>query len=115
MRALAWTAALALALAGLGGCSLTIDPDSVKPPVGGCTPVCAGRTCGSADDCGGTCQPGSGCTTGGTSHRVEGTVTHGGFQAVNPGGHQVRGTVDLGAAPAAPSNANHRIEQGSLR
>jgi hypothetical protein len=32
-----------------------------------CTPVCSGKTCGSGDGCGGTCQPGSGCNSTCTS------------------------------------------------
>lgn len=33
--------------------------DSGPPP---CQPSCVGKTCGSADGCGGTCQAGSGCS-----------------------------------------------------
>lgn len=60
MRVQALAAALLL---GLGGCSLSIDPDKVPaPPPQTCTPTgCAGKTCG-YNDCGNVCQPGSGCS-----------------------------------------------------
>jgi hypothetical protein len=118
MRTRSFAAATGLAaLLVLGGCSFTIDPESVKPPVTGppaCVPACTGKACGNSDGCTGTCQPGSGCVTGATTHRVDGAVTHG---AVQSGGasHQIRGTVDLGSASPEPSSTNHRIEQGSLR
>ncbi|MBI5068650.1 MAG: hypothetical protein HZB56_10455 [Deltaproteobacteria bacterium] len=60
MRVQALAAALLL---GLGGCSLSIDPDKVPEPLAqSCTPTgCAGKSCG-YNDCGNVCQPGSGCT-----------------------------------------------------
>ncbi len=37
-------------------------PEDTGPP-DVCTAECAGKVCGAADGCGGTCQPGSGCCT----------------------------------------------------
>jgi hypothetical protein len=108
MRRLALASALLL---GLAGCSLTLDPDSVPPPVAQCVPTgCAGHACGYVD-CGTTCQPGSGCTS---THSVQGRLTPAAGNAAASGGHAVsRGTLAHGAAnQAAPSG--HSISQGTL-
>jgi hypothetical protein len=34
-------------------------PAATAPPTAGCTPTCAGKSCGASDGCGGTCQTGS--------------------------------------------------------
>jgi hypothetical protein len=111
-------ASLSALLLGLAGCSLTIDPNSVPPPVvPGCVPVCAGKTCGDPDTCGGTCQAAtSTCippTT--TGHKVErGSLTLG---AANASGaaHQVQGELCLGATDQAMQGSTFQIQQGTLR
>lgn len=40
-----------------------IDQPVDQPIDTGCTPQCSGKTCGSSNTCGGTCQTGSGCCT----------------------------------------------------
>jgi hypothetical protein len=114
MRRLALVASLLL---GLTGCSLTIDPNSVPPPVvPGCTPVCAGRTCGVSDGCTGTCEvSNSTCTPpGATTHTIQGRLTAGAGTSSVVGGHSVaRGTLGGGTASAA-APSGHSISKGTL-
>lgn len=139
MRVQALAAALLL---GLGGCSLSIDPDKVpEPPSQACTPTgCAGKTCG-YNDCGNVCQPGSGCTgtcvpfcsgvTCGSGDgcgafcsvgsgcvaaggfTVEGGITQGGQDVSGPA-HRVQGKLSHGSTSTQQSTS-YRIEQGTLR
>jgi hypothetical protein len=115
MRRLALVGSLLL---GLTGCSLTIDPNSVPPPVvpGGCIPLCAGRTCGVSDGCTGTCEvSNSTCTPpGATTHTIIGRLTPGAGSATATGGHRIgQGTLTWGQQRAA-ATAGHSISQGTL-
>lgn len=114
MRRLALASALLL---GLAGCSLSIDPDSVPPPVTpGCVPVCnATLTCGvTPNNCGTTCAAGSGCTPAAGSLSVQGGLTMGAVHASGVA-HQVQGALVLGAAAQTLQSTTFRIEQGTLR
>jgi hypothetical protein len=113
MRRLALVGSLLL---GLAGCSLTIDPNSVPPPVAGCVPVCnATLTCGvTLNNCNTTCAAGSGCTAPTTSGvRVEGRLTLGAAHA-SGSAHQVEGSLSSGAGQDL-QGTTYRIEQGTLR
>jgi hypothetical protein len=113
MRRLALVASLLL---GLTGCSLTIDPNSVPPPVAGCVPVCnATLTCGvTLNNCNTTCAVGSGCTTPAATHTIQGRLTAGAGSSSVAGGHSVaRGTLGGGTASAA-ATSGHSISQGTL-
>jgi hypothetical protein len=103
-------------LLGLTGCSLTIDPNSVPPPVTTCVPVCnATLVCGvTPNNCGTPCTAGSGCTPPTTSGlTVEGRLTLGAAHASGTA-HQVEGSLSGGAGQNLQST-NYRIEQGTLR
>jgi hypothetical protein len=108
---------LSALLLGLAGCSLSIDPDSVPPPVvPGCTPVCAGKTCGDPDTCGGTCQAAtSTCTPPTTTHTIQrGQLTPGAGSTSAIGAHSVaQGTLSGGAGNMTTPSA-HSISQGTL-
>ncbi len=116
MRRLALVASLLL---GLTGCSLTIDPDSVAPPVvPGCTPVCdATLTCGvTLNNCNTTCAAGSGCTPPTTTGlRVDrGGLTLGAAHASGTA-HQVQGQLGLGSTAQSMQGLTFQVEQGTLR
>jgi hypothetical protein len=97
---------LSLSLAA-AGCSLTIDPESVKPPDGSCVPSgCAGKACG-FDDCGTICRPGSGCVE---THRMSGRLVNGAQRSAAAGGHSIEGGLGTAGQPAAP--AGHRVAGG---
>jgi hypothetical protein len=105
-------------LLGLSGCSLTLDPSSVPPPVvPGCTPVCTGKTCGDSDACGGICQAAtSTCTPPTTTGlRVErGGLTLGAAHASGTL-HQVQGQLELGSTNQAMQGLTLQVQQGTLR
>ena len=103
-------------LLGLTGCSLTIDPNSVPPPVTSCVPVCtAAQICGvTVNNCGTTCAAGSGCTPGAATHTLRGQLTPGAGSASALGGHAVaQGTLG-GSAGSAVAASGHSISQGTL-
>jgi hypothetical protein len=115
MRRLALVASLLL---GLTGCSFTIDPNSVPPPVvPGCTPVCAGKTCGDPDTCGGTCQAATSTCTPPTTTGLK--VERGGLTlgAAHLSGtaHQVQGQLGLGSTDQAMQGLTFQVHQGTLR
>jgi hypothetical protein len=116
MRRLALVGSLLL---GLTGCSLTLDPNSVPPPVvpGGCTPLCAGRTCGVSDGCSGTCEVSNSTCTPPTTTGVK--VERGGLSlgAAHASGtaHQVQGQLGLGSTNQAMQGLTFQVQQGTLR
>jgi hypothetical protein len=102
-------AALGTALA-LAGCSLTIDPASVKPPAVCVQQGCAAKACGDTD-CGTLCSSGSGCQT---THSVLGIgIVEGAGTAAAGAGHKAQGNVVPGGGDAAAASG-HAITQGTL-
>ena len=115
MRRLAMASALLL---GLAGCSLSIDPDSVPPPVTpGCVPVCnASLTCGvTLNNCGTTCAAGSGCTPPvAGAHTLRGRLTPGAGSVTAAGGHAISQGTLAGSETQQAAASGHSISQGTL-
>jgi hypothetical protein len=107
-------AALAGAALLLGGCSLTIDPNSVPPPPPPCVSTgCGSVICGGTDNCGTVCGAGSGCVLG---HAIRGgTMNEGGGNASAAAGHAVQNGI-IGTSAAGPQGAaaGHSISQGNI-
>src|SRR5512133_3320399 len=96
--------ALLSAAMAFSGCTCTIDPDSVAPPVA-CTPIdCATVACG-FDNCGHVCaNPADACID---PHSVRGGVFAGGGKSASTE-HRLRGEV-APAGGAMPSTGGHSI------
>jgi hypothetical protein len=101
---------LLTAAMAFSGCTCTIDPDSVAPPVACLATGCAGKACG-YDDCGHVCaQPGDACIV---THRVTGGVFAGGGRSAAAAEHRLRGELSP-AGGAIPSTGGHSVSNGSI-